>query len=72
MEINQNYANEAIALALSRYPEFAQYGPRIAYRTLFQGGAWIVSYDQEPPKDFPNTWAFLETAVKAYRSRAGV
>lgn len=72
MTVDPKLAQQAIEFALERYPEFAQFGPSIAYRALFQGGAWIVQYESEPPRDFPNSWAFLEAAVKHYRRAAGV
>jgi hypothetical protein len=70
--VDPNLADQAINFALSRYPDFAPFGPRIAARPLLKGVAWIVEYDTHPPQDFPNLWEFLETAVTCYRTAAGV
>ena len=72
VEIDSEIAAKALKEALDKYPAFAQYGPRLVWRALFQGGAWTVQYDQDPPRDTPGTWDFQNALVKAYKRMAGV
>ena len=65
-------AKEALDAAVSDAPQFAEFGPRIAYRALFQGGAYLVEYATQPPKDTPGLWDFQNAAVKGYKKRKGV
>lgn len=72
VEIDSEIAAKALKEALETYPAFAQYGPRLEWRALFQGGAWTVQYDQDPPRDTPGTWDFQNAFVKGYKRMAGV
>ena len=72
VDIDSEIAAKALKEALEAYPAFAPYGPRLEWRALFQGGAWTVQYDQDPPRDTPGTWDFQNAFVKGYKRMAGV
>lgn len=72
MKIDPNVASMALKEALEKYPDFARFGPRLEWRALFQGGAWAVQYENDPPRDTPGTWDFQNAFVKAYKRMAGV
>ena len=72
MEIDSEIAAKALNEALEKYPAFAQYGPRLEWRALFQGGAWTVQYDTDPPREVSGAWDFQNALVKAYKRMAGV
>ena len=72
MEIDAPLAVRALREALEQFPQFAAYGPRLAWRPLFQGGAWIVEYGQQPPRDTPGAWDFQNAVVKGYKRLAGL
>lgn len=72
MEIDSKLAEQALREALERFPRFAAFGPRLAWRPLFQGGALLLEYDQQPPRDFPGAWDFQNAVVKGYKRLAGL
>ena len=72
VEIDPKIAEQALKEALEKYPDFGQFGPRLEWRALFQGGAWTVQYDQDPPRDMPGAWDFQNAFVKGYKRMAGV
>lgn len=72
VEINADIAAKALKEALETYPAFTQYGPRLEWRALFQGGAWTVQYDRDPPPQTPGAWDFQNAFVKGYKRLAGV
>jgi hypothetical protein len=72
VEIDADIAAKALKEALEKYPAFAQYGPRLEWRALFQGSAWTVQYGQDPPRETPGAWDFQNAFVKGYKRMAGV
>ena len=72
MEIDAKLAEQALREALEKFPHFASFGPRLAWRPLFQGGAFLLEYDQQPPRDTPGAWEFQNAAVKGYKRLAGL
>jgi len=72
MEIDSQLAAQALRAALDKYPQFAAYGPRLVARALFQGAAFMVEYDRQPPRDLPDTWDFQNAVVKGYKRLAGL
>ena len=72
VEIDSEIAAKALKEALEAYPVFAQYGPRLEWRALFQGGAWTVHYDADPTREMSGAWDFQNALVKAYKRMAGV
>jgi hypothetical protein len=72
MEIDANLAGQALRIALDKYPQFASFGPRLAARALFQGTAYLLEYETQPPPDLPDAWDFQNVAVKGYKRLAGL
>lgn len=72
MEIDPGLAAEALEQALAQFPQFQHYGPKLEWRALMQGGAFVVSYDEHPPREMPNTWDFQNAFAKGYKRLAGV
>ena len=72
MQIDATLAAAAIADALAKFPAFAEFGPRIAYRELFQGGAFLVQYENDPPRSLEGAWDFQNAVVKGYKRLAGL
>ena len=72
MEIDAGLAKQALDAALAAAPQFAEFGPRVAYRALFQGGTYLVEFATTPPKDMPGIWDFQNAAVKGYKKLKGV
>ena len=58
--------------AIAKYPPFAEFGPMLVGRPLFQGVAYMLAWDRQPPQELANAWEFQNAAVKAYRRLAGV
>ena len=56
MDIDSDLAGQALEQALAQFPQFGKYGPKLEWRPLMQGGAFVVSYDEHPPRGMPNTW----------------
>jgi hypothetical protein len=67
VQIDEALAAKAIEDALVKFPAFAEFGPRIAYRELFQGGAFLVQYELDPPRTLEGAWDFQNAAVKGYK-----
>ena len=72
MDIDNDLAAQALEQALSQFPQFQKYGPKLEWRPLMQGGAFVVSYDEHPPREMPNTWDFQNAFAKGYKRLAGV
>ena len=72
MKIDATIAAKALEDALQQFPAFAEFGPRIAYRELFQGGAFLVQYENDPPRGLAGAWDFQNAAVKGYKRLAGL
>ena len=72
MEIDSKLADQALRAALDKYPQFAAFGPRLVAKALFQGAAFMLEYDRQPPRDLPEAWDFQNAAVKGYKRLAGV
>ncbi len=70
LEVDEGLAAQALQEALERYPDFAEYGPRLEWRALMQGGAFVVQYRDKPPREAPNAWDFQNAVVKRYKSLA--
>lgn len=72
MEIDSNLADQALKAALETYPQFAPFGPRLVARALFQGAAYMLEYETQPPRDLAGAWDFQNAAVKGYKRLAGI
>jgi hypothetical protein len=72
MDIDPRLAAEAIEEGLQKYPDMSSFGARLAWRPLFQGGAFMLQYETQPPRDHPSAWEFQNAVVRAYKKRAGV
>jgi len=72
MEINPILADEALRAALEKYPQFAGFRPRLVCRSLFQGTAFLLEYEQQPPRDLAGAWDFQNAVVKGYKRLAGL
>ena len=72
MEIDPTLAAEALRAALEKYPQFAAFGPRLAARALFQGTAFMLEYERQPPRELADAWDFQNAAVKGYKRLAGL
>ncbi len=72
MEIQPDLAAQALQAALERYPHMCNYQPQLAYRALFQGGAYFVQYDTPPPPGTLDIWEFQNAVVKGYKRLAGL
>ena len=72
MQIDAALAAKALEDALQQFPAFTEFRPRIAYRELFQGGAYFVQYENDPPRDMQGSWDFQNAAVKGYKRLAGL
>ena len=70
MELDAGLAAQAVQEALERYPDFAGYGPRLEWRPLMQGGAFVVQFKEKPPREAPNAWDFQNAVVKRYKALA--
>ena len=72
MEIDASLAEQALREALAGFPQFAAFGPRMVWRPLAQGGAFLLQYDQAPPREMPGVWDFQNAVVKGYKKLAGI
>ena len=72
MEINPVLAQQAMEEGLAKYPSMAQFGAKLIWRALFQGGAFQLTYDLQPPREHPDAWEFQNSVVKVYKRLAGV
>jgi hypothetical protein len=71
-QIDPELAGRAKREALEKYPRFAEYGPRLIWRALFQGGTFLVEYETQPPREDPDAWEFQNAMVKGYKRLAGL
>ena len=71
MDIDSKLAGQALQEALDQFPQFAAYGPMLAWRALYQGGAFYVEYREQPPRDLPGAWDFQNAVVKGYKRLSG-
>jgi hypothetical protein len=62
--------NKAIEKALARFPGFAPFGPRLVGRPIYQGVAYQLTWQVNPPAELTGAWAFQNAAVKAYQRLA--
>lgn len=72
MQIDSTLAAKALDDALKQFPAFAEFGPRLAYRELFQGGTFLVQYESDPPRGMEGAWDFQNAVVKGYKRLAGL
>ena len=72
MEIDSHLAEQALLEALEAFPQFRTYGPTLAWRPLMEGGAFVVSFEERPPRETPYVWDFQNAAVKRYKQLTGV
>ncbi len=72
VELDPIMCRQALDEAVARFPQFAEYGPRLVGRPLYQGTAYMLEWDRKPPADLADAWEFQNAAVKAYRRLAGV
>ena len=70
MEINVEFAHQAIDEALQKYPRFAANAPRLIARALYQGHALMLEYADQPSRDDPDAWEFQNAVVKRYKALA--
>jgi hypothetical protein len=71
MKIDEQAVERALHEALDKYPMFSQYGPRLVYHELADGGAFMLSYENRPPAGAEGVWEFQNLVVKRYQSLAG-
>lgn len=71
MEIDPNVEAQALTQALEQYPHYRDFQPRLAWRPLFQGGAWTVEFGTEPQPRPADAWDFQNAVVKTYRRLSG-
>ena len=72
MEIDSHLAEQALLEALEAFPQFRTYGPTLDWRPLMEGGAFVVSFEERPPRETPHVWDFQNAAVKRYKQLVGV
>jgi hypothetical protein len=72
VDLDPNLCRQALAEATAKYPQFAEFGPKLIARPLFQGAAYMLEWERQPPKELSDAWEFQNAAVKAYRRLAGV
>lgn len=72
MEIDPKLAEQAIREGLNKYPDMAAFAPRLIWRPLFQGGAFMLEYGQPPAAPHPDAWEFQNAVVRGYKRLAGV
>ncbi len=72
MEIDPEIAARALAAALEKFPQFGAFGPRLVARPLYQGTAYLLAWDRQPPAEMQDAWEFQNAAVKTYKRLAGL
>ena len=72
MEIDPTLAEQALQAAFAKFPQFAEFGPRLAARPLFQGTAYLVEWERQPPREMADAWEFQNAVVKGYKRLAGL
>lgn len=71
MTLHEPLVKQALQAGLAQYPRFEEYGPRLVYAELMEGGAFLVRFAERPPKETPNLWDFQNAVVKTYKALAG-
>lgn len=71
LQIEPELETAAIEEALRKYPAMSGYGPKLVWRPLLQGGALMVQYAEQPPREHPDAWEFQNAVVKSYRRFTG-
>ena len=72
LEIDSHLAEQALLEALEAFPQFGTYGPTLEWRSLIKGGAFVVSFQEHPPRETPHVWDFQNAVVKRYKQLAPV
>ena len=72
MEIDPQLAEQALLEALEAFPQFRTYGPTLDWRPLMEGGAFVVNFEERPPRETPDVWDFQNAVVKRYKQLARV
>ncbi len=72
MQIDAALADQALMAALAKFPQFAEFGPRLTARPLFQGTAYLLEWERQPPRDMADAWEFQNAVVKGYKRLAGI
>lgn len=72
MEIDAPLAAQALQAALAESPQFAQYVPEIIWMPLHVGGALLLRYQNQPPRELAGLWDFQNAVVKGYKRMAGL
>ena len=72
MEIDGALAAQAMKAALAESPQFAQFAPTMIWMPLREGGAFLLRYENQPPRDTPGLWDFQNAVVKGYKRMAGI
>lgn len=71
MIADDNLAAEAMREALEKFPQFAEFEPRMAIRPVYNGITYAVEYVRQPPPATPGIWDFQNAVVKGYKRLAG-
>ena len=72
LEIDSHLAEQALLEALEAFPQFRTYGPTLEWRPLIKGGAFVVNFHEQPPRETPHVWDFQNAVVKRYKQIARV
>ena len=67
IELDPNLVRQALDEALVRFPQFAPYPATLIGRPIFQGVAYQLVWERQPPQEIPHAWEFQNAAVKAYQ-----
>jgi hypothetical protein len=70
--IDPQLEKQAFDEGLAKYPAMAAYPAKLTWRALFQGGAFQLQYEQQPPREHPDAWEFQNAVVKAYKRLSGL
>jgi hypothetical protein len=72
LEIDSHLAEQALLEALEAFPQFGTHGPTLEWRPLIKGGAFVVNFEDPPPRETPHVWDFQNAVVKRYKQLAPV
>ena len=67
LEIDSHLAKQALLEALQAFPQFGTHGPALEWRPLLKGGAFVVNFENAPPRETPLVWDFQNAVVKRYK-----
>ena len=67
VEIDSHLAKQALLEALQAFPQFGTHGPALEWRPLLKGGAFVVNFENAPPRETPLVWDFQNAVVKRYK-----